>query len=222
MDCSRILSLCFLVALAACAPVKTPDQEYQDGLLLSQTLIERYGERSSADDQAYLGYIRERLTKELRRSEDYTNYQIVLLDTDRPLAYSPGGGFVLISKGLVQRFGCEAEFAFAIAHELAHEHLGHTRLSAPDEQGHYRKDLEREADRYALGLVAAAGYDPRLALYALANAYGGRTAEEERDDYPAVQERMALVKTEVERTQWLPPGTVDRRGFQLFKRSLAR
>lgn len=59
----------------------------------------------------------------------------------------------------------EDEFAAAIAHELAHNLLGHR--SWLDREGRNRKNIratEREADRLMPWLLANAGYDPAAAL----------------------------------------------------------
>ena len=59
----------------------------------------------------------------------------------------------------------EDEFAAAIAHELAHNFLGHRAWL--DSEGRKRKNVrmtEREADRLMPWLLANAGYDPEAAL----------------------------------------------------------
>lgn len=225
MRCSQICRLCFALTLAGCAAPVNPSLQdgYREALLATRGLVDRYGERRSPQEQAYFAYLRERLTRSLPASANNREYHIILLDTDRVLAFAPGGGRILLSKGLVQSFGSEAELAFAVAHELAHEQLGHVAQSSADgDVQDYQRELELAADRYAIGLMAAAGYDPRMALYALNGAYSRSRMTTRASDYPELDERMAAVQREIERTRWLPPGTVDRRAFQLIKRELAR
>ncbi|WP_374407379.1 hypothetical protein [Pelagerythrobacter sp.] len=60
----------------------------------------------------------------------------------------------------------EGEFAAAVAHELAHNLLGHPAWL--DSRGRKRRDVrltEREADRLMPWLLANAGYDPAEALH---------------------------------------------------------
>jgi len=221
MTCSRIWCFCFGLTLLACtAAGNTGEDEYRQGVLLARSLIDRYGERRRPAEQAYLEYVRERLTRSLPASEPRRAQQIVLLNTDQVLAFAPGAGFILLSKGLVQSFGCEAELAFAVAHEMAHEYLQHARLIAENGGGGRHEEFELAADRFAIGLTAAAGYDPRMALYALNGAYRQVSALADSGAYPDLEERMAAIRAEIERARWMPPATVDRRDFQLLKRAL--
>lgn len=84
------------------------------------------------------------------------------------------GRYVQVSGGLVEFVRNDDELALVIAHELAHNILGHrARLDAAGvsrglfagfgkNRGRIR-DTELEADRLALYLMARAGYDPAVA-----------------------------------------------------------
>jgi predicted Zn-dependent protease len=76
-------------------------------------------------------------------------------------AYSDGKNFV-VTTGIGRLARSTDEIAFVIAHEMAHNILGHSRKSS--KHGifglfHARRD-EIEADRYAVRLMANAGYRP--------------------------------------------------------------
>ena len=81
----------------------------------------------------------------------------------RPMAHSDGET-IQISSGFLARFG-DSALAVIFAHELAHTILGHRERVAAATTGkkQVQRDAEREADRLSVHLLAAAGYDPRMA-----------------------------------------------------------
>jgi beta-barrel assembly-enhancing protease len=104
-------------------------------------------------------------------------------------AYALPGGFVFITDSLLNLCGHDRdETAFLLAHEMGHVLRGHAkdqmtasallnavsaRLPAAGQMLRqivgkgYSRELELEADREAVRLAAAAGFDPRAALGAL-------------------------------------------------------
>jgi beta-barrel assembly-enhancing protease len=54
-----------------------------------------------------------------------TKFIFYVLDTDRINAVSCPGGYIVLTKGLVELFGNEAELAAVLAHEMAHLIAGH-------------------------------------------------------------------------------------------------
>lgn len=97
-------------------------------------------------------------------------------------AFAAPGRWVYITRELLQEFTDDAPVAFVLAHEMAHHDLGHLWGTAPavaplrhipgvvaaalvvDMCAHLLKRPAQEAaaDRYALHLCVAAGYDARL------------------------------------------------------------
>jgi predicted Zn-dependent protease len=99
-------------------------------------------------------------------------------------AFAAPGGWVYITRELLQRFCTDDPVAFVIAHEMAHHDLGHVRILSGTLAERLRQhlpedaaalalllwknaqnklsssDLEVAADRYALDLCIAAGYNP--------------------------------------------------------------
>ncbi len=74
------------------------------------------------------------------------------------------GRRVVIGRKLVEMFP-EDELAAALAHELAHNLLGHrARLDASGRAWSKVKRTEREADRLSVWLLANAGYEPEAIL----------------------------------------------------------
>lgn len=75
------------------------------------------------------------------------------------------GTRVVIGRKLVETLPEDELLAAALAHELAHNVLGHrARLDAGGRSWSKVKVTEREADRLSVWLLANAGYDPEAAL----------------------------------------------------------
>lgn len=211
-----LFCLCFI--LSSCGSVqKSEFNDYRDGLLLTRSMISRFGEYSG--DTTYLTYLKTRLLKKAPFS-DKTNYKIVVLDTDQALAFSPGGGFILLSRGMIKRCKTESELAFIIAHEISHQYLGHTlilheSLDSKDINS-YSKDQELAADKLAIALVATAGYNPNTALLAIVNAYYNNPYIHNSYSHPDMEERISAIRSAIDSAKWLPPGTINRRAFLIF------
>jgi Zn-dependent protease with chaperone function len=93
-----------------------------------------------------------------------------LIGRERGLrAASSDGERVVVSAEIVDFAASDDELALAMAHELAHNILGHNKGHAPqrgageDRSGSRSRDRELEADRWALYLMARAGYDVSVA-----------------------------------------------------------
>jgi hypothetical protein len=74
------------------------------------------------------------------------------------------GRYATFSATLVARTPSDDELAAVVAHELAHNYLGHY---AAHREGRDRRPVrqqEAEADAFALRLMAIAGYDPHAAI----------------------------------------------------------
>lgn len=93
-------------------------------------------------------------------------------------AFAIGGGRIYVNEGVVTFCANEAEVAAILAHEMAHQQAGHFRdpgASTGRDEANPKIDLgavtqeldpakEIEADRRALQILGAAGYDPHAAL----------------------------------------------------------
>ena len=187
-----------------------------------QNLVGQYGQVTGQFENEYLSYLNSRLVQGLPPKEIApAQAQVVLLAADFPLAGTPGTGYVVLSRGLMRRLRNEGELAFVLAHELSHQILGHS--LSPDLSSDDRRELELEADRHAVAMIAVAGYDPRVCVGALLHSADSSALWEERPrnpDHPALQERIQAVRTLVLESRWNPPGTIDRYDFQKFRRSL--
>lgn len=219
-----ILTLFFIIFFTACSSSHNTikSDEYRQGLLLTREMTNRFGEYYGNLD--YLVYIKGRLLQHIPDSSD-TSYKIVVLNSNDLMAFSPGGGYILISKGLIKRCKKEAELAFIIAHEISHQYLGHTTLISgtinPADRNPYSKKYELAADKLAIAMLASAGYDPNLSISALISAYYYMPAVKETNlSHPDLEERIASIKSAIATANWQPPGTIDRRSYQVFLKSI--
>lgn len=224
---SWVRSLLFLCAVlcAGCAGRLSPEESERQGFAQASYLIERYGALDGEAVRGYIAYLESRLINGFHAEEQAgRRFSFVMIDGDEPMAFSPGAGYVIFSRGLALSLRSEAELAFALAHELAHQYLGHTDLPAENFRSEAadgtRRQLELEADSYALGVVAVAGYDPRMAVQALLNAYRYSDIDGQDASYPDLQARIENITKLVARSGWTPPGTVNRRAFNVFQAGL--
>ena len=147
--------------------------------------------------------------------------KVVVLDTSDPIALSPGNNTIIVSRGLLMLFTNEAELSFTIAHEAGHYALQHHEMGLPvGGDSSERRDLESEADAFAISAMAQAGYDSSYAVSALTAVYNhvkdrGMTAE-----YPSLYERISNVATIAIGHGNLGIGTADRRSFHECQLSL--
>lgn len=222
----------FSLGAAGCSGPNGPSPESEArGSLALQAAIDSYGAITDPEVQSYLWYLGARLITGLSSVEKSCPHcDITLLNTREPLAYSPGPGHIVLSSGMFIRLQNEAELAFVIAHEMAHQVLGHHAElahaalpgdAAPVQDSTARAALEQEADSFAVGLLAVSGYDPRVATTALLNAYGKTALEGQPTGYPELSQRQRTAQAMIEQAKWRPPGTVNRREFIKIQRQLA-
>jgi len=201
-------------------------KDYDTGILRSAPLVERYGRIQGRQLKAYSHYLSTRLIQsipdqELPGDTSSDQFEITVLNSTTPLAYSPGGGLILVSKGLVWALQSEAELAFVIGHEMAHQYLNHTTFDEHEyEKNVYsqrQQALEYEADEFALGMMALAGYDPRAAVSGLINAYRRAGASKHSSTHPQLEQRIDAISELIKEAKWTPPGTLNRRDFREFR-----
>lgn len=105
-------------------------------------------------------------------------WQIFILRSPSPNAFSLGAGIIFVTTGLVEQTNTESELAAVIAHEMAHQLLGHTReaIAAAAEEGDgfrtmpsasFSLERELEADDLSVKMLSVARYQPQAAIRAL-------------------------------------------------------
>jgi predicted Zn-dependent protease len=208
--CSAFLVVCFLF-FSGCSPTHPPVNQAA-ALARSDELVARYGQVLNPGCQVYLNDV---LARTVGRTA--TNLDVILLNTDSPLALSPGANRILISRGLIRLFSSEAEMVFMLVHEVGHYALGHHELMtglAPDEAFSARKDLELAADRFAITAMIRSGYDPTLSVQALNDVYRRIKQTTQDGEYPTLQERISNLATTLLKEHQFGGGIADRRVYQ--------
>ena len=103
----------------------------------------------------------------------------VMLANSATLNAWSDGRHVVVSSAMAQMARSDDELAFVIAHEMAHNSLGHAGSSAGDARGLFGllgfgaarvKRMEIDADSYAVALMSAGGYAPEAGISFLQSA----------------------------------------------------
>lgn len=205
--------------LSACTPALSPEIVGLRAASQIDQITSTYGTVEDPILRRELDEIGGRVARAIP-SDQRLALEVLLVGAHEPFAYAPGGGFILLSLGLVQRAETEAALAFVIAHEASHDVLGHTQQQT-EEAPELRRQQELAADRYALGLVAAAGYDPRIAIQAITHLYGAEERFRPERHYPSMVDRLRVLQTALAHSGWEPPGTVTRRSYMQFQQRLS-
>jgi len=130
----------------------------------------------------------------------------VILAMNRPgsNAWSSGKA-IFVENGLEKLLSDDAELAFVIAHEAAHVFLGHSADEAKADlrDKTKREQMEIDADKLAVHLMARAGYDPDAAARAhpkIDRANRGPLSRlfDIRGPYLSVKDRTALLAAEAQ------------------------
>lgn len=163
-------------------------------------------------NQAYLQGVLATLLEsaELRRAE--TDYEIRLVRSYIPNAWALPGGFLYVTRGLMEWVTSEAELAAIIGHEIAHVDRGHCaariqyREAAKEVSGElggwlaswaydfysvgYRDEEEEEADRVGMMLLFASDYDLNAAV----------RAQQVLSEFAPSPPQATTIEREIERT----------------------
>src|SRR5690349_3843742 len=168
-----------------------------------QEIIQFYG---LYEDQSVQDYVQRVGTKVAAQTAIANwNFRFFVLDDDEVNAFTPGGGYVYIHRGLLNYLNSEAELAAVLGHEIGHDVARHparteTRsvlmtvgaVAAAIATGSeaiaqmanigatawfqgYGRENEMEADRLGLEYAARAGYRPE-AMTALFKVLKGQEA----------------------------------------------
>jgi predicted Zn-dependent protease len=190
----------------------TIEQEYP---LLKHKLVTRYVDQLG---QAIVSHNREMPP---------LPYEFRVLKTNEIFAFSLPGGIVYVTLGLIRAVELEGQLAAAIAHELAHQELGHPlitwrrkvnstrgqsyllefsgdwKANFLGERGalYLDKGMEEEADKLAPLILYRAGFDPRVYT-----SYLQLLRRQELADTASVAALLSLHPPLEERMKWAKEG----------------
>jgi hypothetical protein len=136
----------------------------------------------------------------------------VILSNSSDLNAWSDGGRVVVTTAMMHEAANDDELAFVIAHEMAHNILGHA-------NGHKEslglfgllgfgssgvKRMEMDADSYAVPLMTSAGYSPRAGISFLETASHHMWWNDLSLDHPSFGRRIKIVTAAIGRLQRAP------------------
>ena len=156
-------------------------------------------------------------------------WQVFVLKSDQPNAFSSGGGVIFLTRGLVKAMNNECELAAVVTHEMAHEILGHVGeaiyRSLTAKKGEtpgfaFSLDYELDADTVGLRILTGAGYPPQCALDAITNGYHGARAQLTSVNQEWREPRLANLRQQLGDFGLVAPTAGDSREFNHIKSRL--
>ena len=237
------------LALASCTPTFTPTERAASADKTVGWLVQRYGVVSDPQLEPMITRVTGRLASAVYRSaletqipqaeaEKFAGYrwELIVLDTNAPNAFSAGAGRIVITRGLITSLRNESELAAIIAHEMSHEILGHNtealvRAAADQAENEntggdidpksappaplyaFTPQYEVDADTLGVMILSVARYNTTSALYALTLGYrnGQRSVDENQAEW--ARYRTARLKQMVDQVGERQPATVSTREF---------
>ena len=124
-----------------------------------------------------------------------------VVSTPVPNAFAVGSNEVVVSSSLLDLLESKSEYAFILAHELAHVLLGHShqddRVEEPLDALRRHIKQEFEADMLAFKLLSNTDFEPQAALNVLSRL--GKFRHEEGLPtlsalYPSIQARISAIE----------------------------
>jgi predicted Zn-dependent protease len=78
-----------------------------------------------AELEAYLNAIVRRLRNSSAHGPSALAYRVYLVESPHANAFTPGGGHIFVTTGIVRKLRTEAQMAMVLAHEMAHNQASH-------------------------------------------------------------------------------------------------
>lgn len=158
------LLLCALLLLAGCATTQSgitrglivipKSLEVSLGKTVSEAVIGEYGLLDDEVIGSYVGAVGARLVAVCDRRD--LDYSFRVLDTPEVNAFAAPGGFIFVTRGLLERCDNEAELATVMAHEIGHVAAYHSVKTIQAQLGYviaasviYYNSRSAQRDEYA-------------------------------------------------------------------------
>lgn len=103
----------------------TEEEEYYIGRTVSALILSRYPVYKNDALTRYVNTVGHSVAVYSDRPETYAGYHFLILDSEEVNALSAPGGFIFITKGLLERCGNEEMLAAILAHEVGHVSAKH-------------------------------------------------------------------------------------------------
>jgi predicted Zn-dependent protease len=112
-------------AVKAAQTELTPQQEYYLGRAFGAQILKSRRPLGNEKLDAYVNLVGQSLALFSELPDTWLGYRFLVLDTPEVNAFAAPGGFIFVTKGLIQRTSNEAELAAVLAHEISHVALQH-------------------------------------------------------------------------------------------------
>ncbi|MFQ6108044.1 MAG: M48 family metalloprotease [Candidatus Aminicenantales bacterium] len=103
----------------------TEEEEYYIGRTVAALILSRYPVYDNKAVNSYVSHVGSAVAIYSGRPEIYAGYHFLVLDSDEVNALSAPGGFIFITRGLLQRCRDEEMLACILAHEVSHVSAKH-------------------------------------------------------------------------------------------------
>lgn len=103
----------------------TDEEEYYIGRAVSGMILSRYPVYKNEALTSYVNRVGNAVVIYSDRPETYAGYHFLILDTDEVNALAAPGGFIFITRGLLNRCGDEEMLGTILAHEVGHVSAKH-------------------------------------------------------------------------------------------------
>lgn len=228
--------------ITACSPTLSHQDEEAATSATINWLDQKFGFIGNEEFISYNSRITERLSGAARlikmnsaykaRAESF-QWNAYLLNVPQVNAFSVGNGSIVITRGLLVLLEDEAQYASIIAHEMAHQILGHTEEAIIESKEndvtptfYFSVDKELEADRLALIILSQARYEPKQALVAFNLTYRNQSKgiaegpDEAKKSW--LDARAVNIKYLVAKYQSEGPAKVESREFTKIRTLIAQ
>ena len=129
----------------------TEEEEYYIGRTVAALILSRYPVYDNKSLTSYVNYVGNAVAIYSERPELYAGYHFLVLDSDEVNALAAPGGFIFITKGLLQKCSNEEMLACILAHEVGHVSAKHGLQSIKKSRliDAFKIIGQEAADRYA-------------------------------------------------------------------------
>ena len=103
----------------------TEEEEYYIGRAVSAMILSQYQVYKNSALTAYVNRVGNAVAIHSERPETYAGYHFLILDTEEVNALAAPGGFIFITKGLLERCQDEETLGCILAHEVGHVSAKH-------------------------------------------------------------------------------------------------
>jgi predicted Zn-dependent protease len=171
--CCGWMALGFVALWVGCAQSTSVAGDCQHERARARNVARKISEEWPLRSADYVADLVQAVVGRLAAVEQQRSWKLVVFRSRNAEAYSIGDGRIYVSDGAVRACETESELAAILAHEMAHQILGHFCEAGGGGRGRSSvgsislsidPSKELAADRFGLDLMARGGYDPRAAL----------------------------------------------------------